>query len=123
MRCFIHNNVEAIATCKICGKAMCADCSAYSSHSGICPQCRKEQFTNEVDTKLKLIYELEREMTKRIWYTILTGITIIGLFYNIYKYNKASEEKLNLESRVTKLKAEIKKLDSILANRGGKAFV
>lgn len=47
MKCFIHTTQEAISVCKRCGKAMCADCSSYSQHSGICPECRREDFIKE----------------------------------------------------------------------------
>lgn len=47
MRCFIHSNVEAIAVCKKCGKAMCTNCSSYSGHSGICPECRRDEYIAE----------------------------------------------------------------------------
>lgn len=40
MKCFIHGDREAIAVCKRCGKGMCSNCSAYTAHSGICPECR-----------------------------------------------------------------------------------
>ena len=123
MRCFIHIDVEAVATCRRCGKAMCANCSAYSNHSGICPECRKEDFENEVAEKKWLIKEQESEMSKRIWYAILTGITIIGIFYNVYKYNKAKELKETYEARIELLNAEITKLNGILVNRGGNAFI
>lgn len=47
MKCFIHPDSEAVAVCKRCGKAMCIDCSSYSEHSGICPECRREEFERE----------------------------------------------------------------------------
>ena len=47
MKCFIHFHDEAVAVCKICGKAMCGNCSAYSNHSGICPECRRNEFIRE----------------------------------------------------------------------------
>lgn len=47
MKCFIHTGQEAISVCKRCGKAMCADCSSYSQHSGICPECRRDDFIKE----------------------------------------------------------------------------
>lgn len=47
MRCFMHPYQEAISVCKRCGKAMCADCSSYTMHSGICPQCKRLDFIKE----------------------------------------------------------------------------
>ena len=47
MNCFIHPHKAAVATCKKCGKAMCENCSAYSGHSGICPECRNDEYKRE----------------------------------------------------------------------------
>ena len=47
MNCFIHPHKAAVATCKRCGKAMCENCSAYSGHSGICPECRNDEYKRE----------------------------------------------------------------------------
>ena len=45
MKCFIHGDREAIAVCKRCGKGMCSNCSAYTGHSGICPECTLSSLT------------------------------------------------------------------------------
>lgn len=73
MKCFMHPDVEAIATCKKCGKAMCANCSAYSNHSGICPQCKMEEYQAE----LKHINEYRRST---IWGWIFKGIGFVALW-------------------------------------------
>ena len=49
MKCFMHPYQEAISVCKRCGKAMCVDCSSYSGHSGICPQCKRVDYIKERD--------------------------------------------------------------------------
>ena len=69
MKCFIHNEVEAIAACRKCGKGMCQDCSAYSGHTGICPECRRQEFILEATQKKARIVELERVsvLFLRIW--------------------------------------------------------
>ena len=63
MKCFVHMDKEAIAVCKVCGKAMCSECSAYSNHSGICPECRKVQLEKERKSlEINMVVtELERE--------------------------------------------------------------
>ena len=65
MRCFIHTNVEAIAACRQCGKGMCENCSAYSGHTGICPECRRNEFIAEVNTKQARVEELAKNMKKK----------------------------------------------------------
>lgn len=61
MNCFIHPHKAAIATCTRCGKAMCENCSAYSGHSGICPECRNVEYKRE---RMSLIGE---RTSKRRW--------------------------------------------------------
>ena len=73
MKCFMHPDVEAIATCKKCGKAMCANCSAYSNHSGICPQCKMEEYQSELNN----INEYRRST---IWGWIGKGIGFVALW-------------------------------------------
>lgn len=73
MKCFMHPDVEAIATCKKCGKAMCANCSAYGNHSGICPQCKMEEYQAELNN----INEYRRST---IWGWIGKGIGFVALW-------------------------------------------
>ena len=59
MKCFIHSDIDAVATCKNCGKAMCVNCSAYSEHKGVCPVCRKEEFEKEwAQNEKKKLFEI-----------------------------------------------------------------
>ena len=132
MKCFVHPNEEAIAVCKICGKAMCANCSAYSSHSGICPECRKIELEKERSQKLKELNDVNDEMNGYGWslagkicLLILTFWSIIGLFYfliKIFQRKKLQEDlaarKQELTNRISFLTGEIAKLDKALATRG-----
>lgn len=74
MKCFIHMNDEAIAVCKICGKAMCGNCSAYTNHSGICPECMRDEFIKE---RNKLREEIRSLRNKMILYVVLAVIVAI----------------------------------------------
>lgn len=73
MKCFMHPDVEAIATCKKCGKAMCANCSAYSNHSGICPQCKMEEYQAE-------LIDINEYRRSTIWGWIGKGIGFVALW-------------------------------------------
>lgn len=71
MRCFIHNDKEAIGVCKKCGKAMCNDCSSFNNHNGICPACMRKNIVNII-----------KEYNKKIAYAVFIFIlatTISGL--------------------------------------------
>lgn len=74
MKCFIHLTDEGIAVCKKCGKAMCMNCSAYSNHSGLCPECRREEFIKERE---KLRIELKQAKSAQIMDIILAVIFTI----------------------------------------------
>ena len=123
MRCFIHNDVEAISVCKRCGKAMCPKCSAYSGHSGICPECRREDFIKERACNIKQIEDIKKERVLNVVWAILLCWTIIGLFVNIYRFKKNTKKILELEARNEKLTAEIDKLTQALNDRGTEAFI
>lgn len=123
MRCFIHNEAEAIATCKRCGKAMCAQCSAYSNHSGVCPECRRDDFIDEVKRNENQIKEYKRDRILNIVWAVLLCWTIIAIPYNLFKFFKNGKEIEKLEERNTKLNVEIERLTESLNDRGTKAFV
>lgn len=114
MKCFIHQNEEAIATCRICGKAMCANCSAYSGHSGKCPICRKEEFMMERE-------DMQAEMNSCLlgiiaWsiLSIILAITIIGLIVGIVKILNRVKRRKKAQARIAYLTKEINKLNKAL---------
>jgi len=132
MKCFMHPEEEAVGVCRTCGKAMCANCSAYSGHSGICPECRRNEFVQKREALNKEIVSLASriEDTHRayVWNIVglvVTGITIIGLIYfGVKAHNRKEEEETLIaersakEASVRKLDAEIQKLNKALVHRG-----
>ena len=122
MRCFVHLNKEAIAACRTCGKGMCADCSAYSGHSGVCPQCRKAEFEKEVQS----LHQQNRELSGEIFWSVLLAIllcwTVIGLIWNIVAVIIKANKKSSNTTRISSLEQEIARLDKILVNRGTNMF-
>jgi len=122
MRCFVHLNKEAIAACRTCGKGMCADCSAYSGHSGVCPQCRKAEFEKEV----RSLHQQNRELSGEIFWSVLLAIllcwTVIGLIWNIVAVIIKANKKSSNTTRISNLEQEIARLDKILVNRGTNMF-
>ena len=123
MRCFIHNEAEAVATCKRCGKAMCAKCSAYSGHSGVCPECRRLDFIQEVKRNNASIATHRKEKAWNVFYAVILCWTVIFLFVNIYRYKKHAKQIEALLTRNDTLNAEIDKLTKSLNDRGTDAFI
>ena len=71
MKCFIHGAKEAVAACRTCGKGMCSNCSGYSGHTGVCPECRKKEFEQKVSS-------LSAEKRRYIWKIV--GSSLLALF-------------------------------------------
>ena len=121
MKCFIHTGVEAIAACKTCGKGMCSNCSAYSGHTGVCPQCRKAEFEKELVRNKSLLGELGWAIVGNIIMTILLAVTVIGGIIFLVKTINRVKEKKETEERILFLTREIDKLN--MALRKGTAVI
>ena len=118
MKCFIHGAKEAVAACKKCGKGMCSNCSAYSGHTGICPECRKEDFLREIVQLKVKDKEWGKVIAKRWFSTILWSWTIIGLFIGIYKINASKKEREKDRKRIEFLQGEVLKLEKATISHG-----
>ena len=123
MKCFIHLEKEAVAACRQCGKGMCADCSAYSGHTGICPECRLKGFKQEVAQKRAAYDEEHKQQVWDVAKAVLLCWLIIPVFVGLYRFFKHKKAKESLGARIAALNNEIKKLESVLQRRGGAAFV
>ncbi|MBR5192330.1 MAG: hypothetical protein IKW33_02865 [Clostridia bacterium] len=121
MRCFIHNEQEAISVCKNCGKAMCERCSAYSGHTGVCPECRKKEFEQKERFLLEEKKSLLWSAIGNIFLAVLLCWTIIGLiFFGVKTFLKFKNRK-EIDTELANLSAEITKLDTALKNRSSDA--
>lgn len=40
-KCYLHRDIEAVAVCKACGKAICANCSVSVNEVSFCMPCAK----------------------------------------------------------------------------------
>ena len=74
MNCFIHPHKAAVATCKRCGKAMCENCSAYSGHSGICPECRIDEYKRE---RAALIDERKSKIRWIVFEAVICALIVV----------------------------------------------
>lgn len=125
MKCFIHLNDEAISVCKKCGKAMCMNCSAYSNHSGICPECRRDEFIKERNELNSALSINKSSVTKCIAAAvvisvlaivlaiIVSPILLLGLALNlifVFKILSLLKRRKPIEDRIAFLTGEINKL-------------
>lgn len=117
MKCFIHKEEEAVAVCKKCGKAMCAACSSYSGHSGVCPECRRKEFEREVSRLETENKELKWSIIGSAILTIVLSWTVIFGIINGVKWYKKVQKRNKNQQRIDYLKAEIEKLIEAQNNR------
>lgn len=119
MRCFFHETKEAIAACRKCGKGMCEDCSSYDNHSGICPNCKKEDFKKEIS---QLYCDIEFIKNSKFW-TILKSVLffwlIIPIFICIKNIKEDNTAIVNKQSRIDYLEQEIIKIENSLKKGSG----
>lgn len=123
MKCFIHFDAEAIAACRTCGKGMCAECSAYSNHTGVCPECRKKEFEKEVAHLTVENKNLKWGIFKAAATAILLFWTIGGLIVGSVRWYKRKKQYNANAERIDTLAKEIEKLNGALTSRGTNAFV
>lgn len=130
MNCFIHPHKAAVATCKQCGKAMCENCSAYSGHSGICPECRNDAYKREraalIDERKSIIRWIVFEAVIIALVVLFTLLMIIeagaamlvfliaALILVPFIVRNAKRLKA-IKERLTFVEGEIAKLDAALA--------
>ena len=114
MKCFIHSAKEAVAACRNCGKGMCQDCSAYSGHTGVCPECKKEEY--EIELGMKLDEQKSLLWAKIGWIVVAVGLswTVIFLLVGAVKAFKRHRERKETLARIDWLNKEIEKLNYAL---------
>ena len=130
MNCFIHPHKAAVATCKNCGKAMCENCSAYSGHSGICPECRNDEYKRE---RAALIDERKSKIRWIVFEAVIIALVVLFTLLMIIEAGAAmlvfliaalipvpfivrNAKRLKaIKERLTFVEGEIAKLDAALA--------
>ena len=130
MNCFIHPHKAAVATCKRCGKAMCENCSAYSGHSGICPECRNDEYKCE---RAALIDERKSKIRWIVFEAVIIALVVLFTLLMIIEAGAAmlvfliaalilvpfivrNAKRLKaIKERLTFVEGEIAKLDAALA--------
>ena len=78
MRCFYHGDVEAVAVCKSCGRAICHDCYAEVGTGSACRNRCESDVTalNTIIERNKTVYRKTSGIYRRNGWLFL-GIAII----------------------------------------------
>ena len=66
MKCYFHNNNEAVGICKNCGVAVCKMCSTLKSEKLLCPTCLKSNQEKAIILNGKSIIDLDSKINKLI---------------------------------------------------------
>ena len=129
MNCFIHPHKAAVATCTRCGKAMCENCSAYSGHSGECPECRNADYKRE---RAALIDERKSKIRWIVFEAVIIALVVLFTLLMIIEAGAAmlvfliaalipvpfivrNAKRLKaIKERLTFVEGEIAKLDAAL---------
>ena len=129
MNCFIHPHKAAVATCKRCGKAMCENCSAYSGHSGECPECRNADYKRE---RAALIDERKSKIRWTVFEAVICALIVVFTLAMIFEMGaealialvlalipvpfivRNAKRLKAIKERLTFVEGEIAKLDAAL---------
>ncbi len=89
MRCYNHSDIEAVATCLGCGKAMCKDC-CQTRESGIilCSESCQARVENGIEA-LNLIRSKTLTQSKVTGFFCIIAAAVMGLFglFNLTREN------------------------------------
>lgn len=76
MKCYFHQEVDAVSSCKACGKYMCKACYD-AGNKGVCADCSMEQ-VREKQKAFRREYEKKNEYVRTAIMCLLVG-AFIGL--------------------------------------------
>ncbi len=83
MRCYFHEELNAVATCQVCGKSLCKECAAKYTPCA-CDECVAMAEMHEVEMSKNRKAEALIDTNKEFLTAILKGIicsAILGTFY------------------------------------------
>lgn len=84
MKCFFHEQTDAVATCQSCGKSLCKPCAAKYNPC-MCDECYTAQAANIKDAKLKKKQDALIDTTSEFIAAILKGAVcavLLTLLFN-----------------------------------------
>jgi len=80
MKCYQHNEIDAVGICKHCQKGVCKECVLLTDDCVACIACQdKVKFQISLfERNRRIIGTQPKTMNTLIWLTTIIGIAIIG---------------------------------------------
>lgn len=92
MKCFTHNNEEAVAVCKACGKALCHDCMEISANGVSCKgECQDILQEQKLESKKEAILFQQYCGIYKSRTILFVAATVILLGLGFYYMSEARE--------------------------------
>lgn len=79
MKCYYHNTLDAVGTCKKCGKFLCKNCIDLNPGTGLCPDCINIKIQDDNLKKQKAVEDALIDTTAEFIKSIVIGILIGGI--------------------------------------------
>ncbi|MDR0477631.1 MAG: hypothetical protein LBH14_06820 [Desulfobulbaceae bacterium] len=79
MRCFNHQDKNAVGTCKHCGKGLCPDCLTDLGHGLACRNSH-EQAVENINTLISRNSQVQR-MTPKTWHILPAFCAFMGFVF------------------------------------------
>lgn len=85
MKCYNHDDTEAIGVCTSCGKAVCEKCGVFFNNKLLCKSCLSNPIVKKPGSSdlFNTIMRFFNIVIGALW----TGILVIGLLYFFLKGN------------------------------------
>ena len=78
MKCYNHNEIDAVATCSRCGKSLCKEC-ADKYRPILCDDCYQEILQENEQAKNDALIDTESEWIKSLIFGVISAL----VFYNL----------------------------------------
>ena len=87
MKCYYHNDIDAVAICKNCSKGLCKECAAELDDGIACKdRCegQVEYINSLINRNIKAISNRKRFLLRSFLFTFLSGL--IFIIYGVYNF-------------------------------------
>lgn len=87
MKCYYHNEIDAVATCSRCGKSLCKEC-ADKYRPILCDDCFQEIQEENEQAKNDALIDTRNEWIKSLIFGVISAV----IFYLIFEPGNGMQE-------------------------------